>query len=170
MKKITVSSDSNEPIRDFSLPSTEGGKKLGTADFRQRSNLVIFFFHDWSCSHCRELLRSLKEQKELFTWLDAKVLAIARSPLSELALAAVELEPEIILLSDEDGRVTESFRMGGGADLPFLVIADRYGAFFTRMEFGAADDLDVHEVESTLLFIATQCPECGRPKGDSIAM
>lgn len=170
MKKITVSADSNEPIPEFSLPSTEGGRTLGTADFRQEQNLVIFFFHGWSCAHCRDLLRALKEKRELFEWLDARVLAIARSPLGELAQAAVELEPEIILLSDEDEQVTRRFLGGREASLPFLVIADRFGAFFSRMELGEGEAIDFHEVEATLLFIATQCPECGRPKGDSVAM
>lgn len=169
MKKISVSLDSNTPIPDFSLPSTRGGASLGTADFRQQSNLVLFFFHGWDCHHCRHLLRTLKEHGDLFNWLDARALAIATSPLSELAQAAAELEPEITFLSDLDGGVTESYvREGDGASLPFLVIADRFGGFFSRMEMEDGEEIDFREVEATLLFIATQCPECGRPAGDTL--
>lgn len=169
MKKTSVSQDSEILIPDFTLPSTLGGKLISSADFRQKSNLVLFFFHDWSCGHCRRLLRTLKENRRLFQWLDAAVLAIARAPLPELAHEATELQPEITLLSDETGRVAQSF-LGedGDASLPFLVIADRYGAFFSRIELSQGEDIDFREVESVLLFIATQCPECGRPRGDTI--
>lgn len=164
MKKISVSLDSSIPIPDFSLPSTRGGAMMGTADFRQKSNLVLFFFHDWSCDHCRHLLRTLKEHQHVFEWLDAQVLAVAVSPLSELAAAAAELGPDIVFLSDADGRVTMEFKEDDAeVKEPFLVIADRFGAFFSRMEMDPGDEIDYQEVESTLLFIATQCPECGRP-------
>lgn len=168
MKKISVALDSNTPIPEFSLPSTRGGANLGTADFRQQRNLVLFFFHGWDCGHCRRLLRSLKGNRDLFNWLDAQVMAIAPRPLEDLAQAAAELEPEITLLSDTGGEVAAAFAQEGfGASLPFLVIADRYGDFFTSMELEEGEDIDFHEVEATLLFIATQCPECGRPDSDS---
>jgi peroxiredoxin len=164
MKTTSVSYDSSTLIPEFSLPSTRGGVYLGPKDFRQQSNMVIFFFHDWPCDHCRHLLRTLKEHADLFDWLDTRVLAIARSPLSALAPEAAELGPEITLLADQDGSVAQTY-MGASGDisLPFLVIADRYGAFFSRMELEPGEEIDFGELESTLLFIATQCPECGRP-------
>lgn len=168
MKKISVALDSNTPIPDFSLPSTRGGAELGTANFRQKSNLVLFFFHGWQCNHCHHLLRSLKGHRDIFNWLDAQVLAIAQLPLSELAHQATELEPDVTLLSDPEGRVAAAFAEEGfGSSMPFLVIADRFGDFFTSMELEEGEEIDFHEVETTLLFIATQCPECGRPSDDT---
>lgn len=164
MKKTSVSLDSNTPIPEFSLPAVDSAKPIGTADFRQQSNLVLYFFPGPSCEHCREVLITLKKDGELFDWLEASVLAIASSPLAELGAA---VEPEIFVLADEDGKVTAEFRGDGqSATEPFVVIADRFGAFFSRMELRDDEDPDLKEIESTLLFIATQCPECGRPDRD----
>lgn len=182
MKKFSVSLDSNTPIPDFSLPSTQGGTQMGTATFKQQNNLLLFFFHDWSCDQCRTLLRELKEHAATYRWLDTRIVAIARAPLTDLAPAAVELEPDILMLYDESGKVTDAFRKvdtisgapareghGSNEDNPFVVVADRFGAFFGRMEVEPDEDLDFAEIESLLMFIETQCPECGRPAGESYA-
>jgi peroxiredoxin len=151
-----------------------GGQRLKTSDFRQQKNLVIYFHEGWSCDHCRRMLRELRDHQELFKWLDAKVLAVSRDTLGEMATAAADLGPEILLLSDENGEVTSAYARigdeGSQVKTPFLVIADRFGSLFLWMGMGADEKIDFHEVEATLLFIATQCPECGRPQGDSIAM
>lgn len=182
MKKFSVSLDSNTPIPEFSLPSTNGGAPMGTATFKQQDNLLLFFFHDWSCDQCRAMLRELKEHADTYRWLDTRIVAIASSPLADLAPAAVELEPDILMLYDGGGKVTDAFRTvdavfgapdapgpGPGGDNPFVVVADRYGAFFGRMEVEPGEDLDFGEIESLLMFIETQCPECGRPVGDTYA-
>ena len=174
MKIISVSRDSNIPIPDFDLDSSIGGKRVKTSDFRQQQNLVIYFYEAWSCDHCRRMLRELRDHHELFKWLDAKVLAISRDQLGEISIAAADLGPEMLLLSDEDGKVTSAYaRMGdegGEVKNSFMVIADRFGTLFSWMGMETDENIDYGEVESTLLFIATQCPECGRPQGDSIAM
>ncbi len=173
MKKKSVSLDSSIPIPEFSLPSTEGGRKLSTSDFSQRNNLVILFLHSWSCDSCRLLLHSLEDRADLFNWLDAQVLAIIQEPLAKLAAGVADVGPGITLLADEDGKVTSQYRewdepMDGGDNRPMLVIADRFGAMFTKMVMDEGEEIDFHEVESTLMFIATQCPECGRPAGDTM--
>lgn len=168
MKKMSVSFDSSIPIPDFTLPSTEGGRMLGTRDFRQRSNLIILLMHSWSCDSCRRVLASLRDRRDFFTWLDTRVVAIVREPLIKLAGAEAVLGPEMTLLADEDGQVTALFREGPDNNQPMLVIADRFGAMFEKMELDEGEEIDFGEVESTLLFIATQCPECGRPDVESL--
>ena len=191
MKKISVSLDSDVLMPEFALPSTEGGRVLGNRDFRQQSNLVILFLATWSCDHCLRLLYSLRDHQDMLMWLDARVLAVTREPLDRLAGAVSEIGPGITFLSDVDGKVTAAFReeSAGGAwqpaarkadpggnepgaaaaaSTPFLVITDRFGAVFLRMEMEDGEEIDFGEVESTLMFIATQCPECGRPGGDTL--
>ncbi len=167
MKKMSVSFDSSIPIPDFTLPSTEGGRILGSRDFRQHSNLVILLMHSWSCDSCRRLVASLHDRREFFSWLDIRVVVIVEEPLIKLAGAEAVLGPEMTLLADEDGKVTASFREGAGNDHPLVVIADRFGAIFEKMELDEGEEIDFGEMESTLLFIATLCPECGRPDGES---
>ena len=179
MKKTSVSLDSNNLIPEFALPSTEGGRVLGTRDFRQENNLVILFLHSWSCENCRRLLYSLRDHQDMLMWLEARVLAVAREPLDQLSGAAADIGPGITLLSDENGEVTAAFRKNGtsggvpeskaASSSPFLVITDRFGALFMQMEMEEGEEIDIAEVESTLMFIATQCPECGRPAGDTLA-
>ena len=37
-----------------------------------------------------------------------------------------------------------------------------------KMEMEEGEAIDYNDVESTLMFIATQCPECGRPEGETL--
>ena len=169
MKKTTVTSNDSEIlIPGFSLPSTRGGARLGPSDFRQQQNLVLFFFDSWKCHQCRRILRSLREHAGAYRELDTAILGVAQVSLIGLMEAGAELEPDVTLLADEDGRVTAAYQGDGDAGiiLPFLVVADRYGAFYGRLEFASGEDLDHRELASLLEFIETQCPECGVPRGD----
>ncbi len=166
MTTIT-SNDSEILIPGFSLPSTRGGVRMGPADFRQQKNLILFFFDSWKCQQCRRILRSLKEHAGTYRELDSAILGVVQVSLIGLTKAAAELEPDVTLLADEDGRVTAAYQGdGAGIILPFLVVADRYGAFYGRLEFASGEDLDHRELASLLEFIETQCPECGVPRGD----
>lgn len=168
MKVIRNPSNSEIIMPRFTLPAAGGRGEAGPAQYRQQSNLLILFLHTTKCEDCARLLKSLRDMEKAYAALETHILVVAGNPLNELEQAAEVAGPDIILLSDPGGAtaaayagVCDSTSAEHSGTHPFLVITDRFGAFYSRIELEEGEPLDHGEIRSTLMFIETQCPECG---------
>jgi hypothetical protein len=123
--------------------------KVDLSWFRQRTAPVLAFLHD-RCDACRGFAQDLLAIEDDFVWADA------------VARAVVSREDDLpVPVFVDPGREATQKLLGGSADVPVVVIVDRYGAAtsaFTAKEhrFPAKD-----EVAAVVTHLALQCPECG---------
>jgi hypothetical protein len=52
---------------------TPDGKSISIADFRGKSNLVVFFAHGWECATCRRTIESFSAARQ---HIDARLLVV----------------------------------------------------------------------------------------------
>jgi len=138
-------------IPPFSLPRADG-TRVSAWDYRQRSNLLIFFHHGLACAGCRAILGDLAKNLGRYLSEETAVLAIGPDD-----AAAAEHLPLLIDPSCETARHC-------GLMPPALVIADRYGEIWSAWTGGEAHDLpDQEQVLMWVERLEMQCEECGQP-------
>jgi peroxiredoxin Q/BCP len=99
-----------EVAPDFSLPDQDG-KTVRLSDFRDRRNVVVYFYPKDDTPGCTKESCSFRDHFEDFGDAGAEVLGIsADSPRSHHAFAEKHRLP-FRLLSDPDGRVRRAYRV-----------------------------------------------------------
>lgn len=133
--------------RNFTLPDLSG-TEFSLWDYRQRQPLVVVFAQ----AEGDAFLRDLAEHYAQYRRRGAEVLlVVTREP-------AGRKWPFPVLL-DGDGSVTARF----AGDTPTVLVLDRYGETFARLKSPGPGGIDHREVLEWLLFVESQCPECGAP-------
>jgi hypothetical protein len=78
----------------FALPTSRGGIARLSA-YKQRNNLVVFWFHAGDCAACRALLRGLAESVNVYAQAEAVVLGVGSQPANVPALLITDRFAEI---------------------------------------------------------------------------
>jgi hypothetical protein len=143
--------------KDRVVPSTRmtdapSGAEVSIRDFRQRFALAVCFLHD-GCEFCAGYAGKLAEVEGDLREVDARAIVVLSEP------GALDLPVWV----DGRARARQSF-LGPAAELPVILILDRYGAAMRSFPSrGHAFPLP-REVVATLRHLAFQCPECGVPE------
>ncbi len=151
----------------FRLPVVGQPQQLGLWDYKQKKNLVLFFFHGPRCAACQQMLRDLANGYSDYPQLDTEVLAISEAGNEELGQTQLALSLPFPLLSDIGGKVFGTYlgQMGSGSPETAVFVADRYGVLYTKATAADADELPgEREIRDWLSFIEIQCPECFPPE------
>ena len=144
----------------FRLLSSEG-RPIALADYRGRSNLVLFFAHGLDCAPCRAALVAFAAHSADYRARAAEVLVVSPTMMDE-TLPATHVGPPV--LSDPAGEVRRAYAAllpnGTGDDQVLLFVLDRYGAPYAALACPEADAPTLQqEVLEWLAFIEVQCPE-----------
>lgn len=132
------------------LISGSSGASVSMWDLRQRFAAAVCFLQD-RCEPCAAFARELAGSESELLAADAIALAI-------LSEAGDDLELPVWV--DEHARARESF-LGSKAELPLVLIVDRYGAAARSFPSRGHVFPPSEEIVATLWHIAMQCPECG---------
>lgn len=125
------------------------GDEVRAWDFRGKAALVLCFLHP-GCEACEAFGSDLAEEEREVRLTGARAFAV----LSEVAPSALPV------LVDRDGRAAARF-LGPGAELPTILVTDRYAAAWGSYPAPGHDVPPVSEVVGDLWHLATMCEECG---------
>ncbi len=124
-----------EKAPDFSLNTSEGQE----FSFSELSGQwkVVFFYSKVGSPTCKRGCLSFKEQYDLFRSLEppVEVIGISQDSVSEHRKFKEELQLPFTLLSDPDGKVTESFE-----------VPTHLGFFPSKSSFVIGPDNTIHHV------------------------
>lgn len=135
----------DELLPDVAFTDAQSGEEWRPSELRQRSALILCFLHA-DCEPCHRLLTALRDRQDDIDWADAQVRVVLPEP---------EDGPFPVLLDPEDrarGRI-----LGPDAQIPTLLVADRYTAV---MESHTAPDHDFPEPEEVISRIVLLACEC----------
>ena len=118
-------------------------------DFRQRFSVVVCFLHD-RCDACAGYARKLADLEDDLQEVDARAIVVLREP------GVLDLPVWV----DERARARHRF-LAPDAELPLILIVDRYGAAWRSLPSRDHAFPAPAEVVATLRHLAFQCPECG---------
>ncbi len=153
---VIMGPESGHMLHSFTLLDISG-RQVRLWDYRQRSNLILFFHHGAACPVCRNMLQELAAHMATYRAEKAEVLAIGPDQPHEAQQLAAELEYPHPLLTDP----TERTAAQHGLAVPAVVVADRFGEIWAAW---IGDDQHVlpsgQEIAAWLAFIEVQCPEC----------
>ncbi len=162
---IFSETDRQDRAPDFRLESSRGGW-VSLDDYRQTTNLVLFFPRDVECgegSACQEALQGFIAHEVEYSAESTVVLAIFPSPVAALAGVSAEIGGQIPLLADPAGKTRRAYAdllnpEQEGRDLLFVL--DRFGAPIVALAEGEAADPAIHtEVVDWLTYAEIKCPE-----------
>ena len=142
------------------------GSPLDLWQYKGRRNLVLFVAHGTSCPECRSYLRALAGRyRELQEW-ETELIALVPGKPEEVLDFSCDLNLPNPVALEQAGMI--SFKLGlageAGAQGPQagLIIADRWGEIYETFRAGGGHDLPSEdEVLKNVRFIEIQCPECG---------
>jgi peroxiredoxin len=136
-------------VPDIPMTAAASGTEVSLSDFRQRLALAVCFLHD-GCEPCARYAGEFAESIEELRQADATAFVV----LTE----AASLDVPVLL--DTDSRARRRF-LGASAELPLVLIVDRFGA--ASSSFPSRDHAfpAPQEVVATLWHLALECPECG---------
>jgi peroxiredoxin len=147
------------PAPHFRLVSVTG-RYVSLADYRGRSNLVLFFAHGMDCAACRSTLAAFVTHAAEYGAQTAEVLVISPVTTDE---APAPFDTGFPVLSDPAGEVRHAYAAlvpNGAVDDVLLFVLDRYGAPYAATACPEADDPAIHrEALGWLAFIEMECPE-----------
>ncbi len=149
---------------DFHLPATQGQNR-SVGQYRQRKNVVLYFFNNINCAPCRQKLLELKDNYDRLEHLNAVLFGVSHDSIENLANLKNELELPFELLSDVDLVTTKTYA-GLNPDknevYPSIFVIDRYNTLYSQwLVFEEKYLPSVLDVLRTLHAIEIQCPECG---------
>ena len=136
-------------IPGVSFTDPRSGATVDLWGFRQRRALVLVFLHD-RCAACRAFARELGTIADDLDWAGALARAVL-SDREDLPIPAL-LDP---------GQTGTRRLLGENADLPVIVIVDRYGAAMVSYPAAGHRFPTAQEVAASVVHLAIQCPECG---------
>ena len=140
----------------FDLESIDG-KKASPWDFKERKNLLLFFFRaeesdDW------DTLALLKQRAQDFSEISTEVMVIGRGTFGELEECVGSLNLPFHILFDEDGKAAEHYGVSGAA----IFATDRFNMLRFKSEVTSDIADKVIDKAFTVIDLAElECPECG---------
>lgn len=142
----------------FNLACREG-QIFDILEFKRKKNLVIFFvsFPDAAfLLKAEEAYARLKEQ-------NAEMSVVCSLPLTEIESFYRKNRLSYCILSDEKREVFAKFlSFEKGEDIAALFITDRFGEIFFQYAAKVVSDMpSFDDIVKSLVFIESQCPECG---------
>ncbi len=145
-------------IPSFSLAGREG-KVFDSYELRRRRNLALFLLSD----PLTDLLLRIDEAHEALRSQNAEVVVVCPRCAEEVEKIHLKNRISFRVLSDPDGRVIDKFvARGPGESFAALFITDKFGDLFFQYLAGSPQELPtLEEVGRALMFIESQCPECG---------
>lgn len=147
---------SGQRLHAFTLPDATG-QPVQVWQYRQRSNVLLFFHHGRDCAACEAFLHVLAAHLEIYRQEETAVLAIGPDEPASNQQIAARLGHPFPLLSDPAGRVIAQ----QGLALPALIIADRWGEIWAAWLGGTTHQFpSEQDIVQWLSFIEIQCPEC----------
>jgi len=145
-------------IPEFKLLTTNG-QVIDPIDFKQKKNLVIYFF-DVHNSTSWEMLAMLRQRYHEFKEVNTEVLAISPGSMEELQDCVSSMNLPFPILCDSNGDVASAYSV----TKPTLFVADRYGELKTFSEVTSENiETVIESALSTLDLVELECPECGVP-------
>jgi len=146
----------------FDLPSTRGGR-VKSWDFKQRKNMLIYFFRGADCEECKQTLRVLAENYGVYEKLNTEVIAIGADDLRSLTALAGESGIPFPVLSDATGEIAAKYTQvdaESGRPKSSIFLADRYGALEGEWVAEVEADLPSQdELMAILQLLELRCPE-----------
>jgi len=113
----------NKQASDFSLSDTEG-KKVSLSDFKDKKNLVLFFWTTW-CPHCRREIRHLNVIHDELKENDTEILAIdVDESLSKIEEFTIYNPVSFDVLLDSDAKVAQDYDIFG---VPTFIVINKAG-------------------------------------------
>jgi hypothetical protein len=130
-----------------------GGKPVRIGANRPRAQVIVVP-HPRPCDACAAYIRSFEPILKQLSDEKADVLVVVNRGWDDAG-------PFPVRALVDDGRVAGRIAVG---ETPTVVVADRFGQVFVRLEAGSDHEFPDHDrVLETLLDIAIRCPECGVP-------
>ncbi|MBS3909999.1 MAG: peroxiredoxin family protein [Actinobacteria bacterium] len=146
----------------FALTSTRG-KEVTLWDFKQRKNLLLYFFNGADCRDCRHTLMRLRDDHSRFEQLSTEVIAIGVDEPAPLSALVDALHIPFPVLSDASGAVASKYGLlekPSAKPMPSVFIADRYGALEASWVVERESELpDQDELLANLQLLELRCPE-----------
>jgi peroxiredoxin len=144
-------------IPQFSLPSIRGGN-IASWDFKQKKNLLIVFFA--FTDDDIPLLQAIAQGYLRIKTFNTEVLGIIIGKFSEAERIFEEWKIPFSILIDVEEEVSLAYQVQGS--FPSVIVTDRFGTLYFQKKGVRGEDIPLllKEVESTLSFIESQCPEC----------
>ena len=154
--------DAGEMLPQFTLPAAGGGM-VALWQYKQRQQFILLLVHGPDSAEARALLARFAERYAALREQETEVLALLHLAPEALLAAQARLGVPYPLLADETGetlRRLAGWDAGRDAPEPTLLVADRYGALYTRYSAKEERDLPTPEVVlKDLEYMAIQCPE-----------
>jgi peroxiredoxin len=154
--------DAGEMLPLFTLPAADG-RLVSLWSYKQREQVVLLLLPDLVSADARRLLRAYSAAYPDFRAEKTEVLALLPLAPEQLALEQARLSVLFPLLADATGETLKRLASWDAASQtpePTVLVADRYGALYTRYSAPEAADLPApDEVLKDLEYIAIQCPE-----------
>jgi peroxiredoxin Q/BCP len=150
-------------VPNLNLPSTEG-RNIKITDYKQKNNLLLYFYSGGQCFNCLERLRSFAALYESYKNMNTEILGISSDQLADSKLLKKEYRIPFPLLSDSDGKQMDKLtKVVEGEAVPSVLILDRFGSLYSQWVVSHEEgDLPEDKIFlQTLEYIETQCPECG---------
>ncbi len=148
--------ESGHSLHPFTLPDSTG-HSIQLWQYRQRSNVLLFFHHGINCAACEAFLQALATQVDAYRQQETAVVAIGPDEPALGQQFAARLGHPFPFLSDPAGHVSEE----QGLASPSLVIADRWGEIWAAWLGGTTHQFpSEQDILQWLVFIEAQCPEC----------
>jgi len=141
---------------EFNLRTVDG-RTIQPTDYKQRKNLLLFFF-DVRSSDDWEMLAELKQRYDKIAENNAEVLAISAGPLEELQDCVDSMDLPFPILCDCDRETACKYCVVG----PAIFVADKYGElkYVSDVSTYTIDDV-LNRAMSVLELEEMECPECG---------
>lgn len=154
--------DDGRPAPDFKLESNRRSW-VSLAQYRGRSNLVLFFSHGLDCQSCQDLVANIAAHSGDYEAENAQVLIVSPGSAQELPDAD---ETPFPVLADPDNKTYAAYAAllgdDSSQDWAMVFILDRFGAPYAAVVGQELDEPSIHEdIRGWLEFIGIQCPECG---------
>ncbi|MDD5020381.1 MAG: redoxin domain-containing protein [Candidatus Omnitrophica bacterium] len=135
------------------------GEMFDSSDYKRKKNLVLFFLTDADT----DFLMRLSQAAASLRKENAEIIAISLLGRSRLADLHRKNHLDFVILSDEKKEVFRKFlSFAEGESFAALFVTDRYGdVFFQYVTARAGDMPPFNDIARSLVFIESQCPECG---------
>jgi hypothetical protein len=152
-----------EILSGFTLPALDGSV-VSLESYRGRRNLAVVLAADViDEGPVAALLRELRWRAEELTGEAAQVLVVVTSP----SIAARRAPDGFPTLLDDEGRIHRAIGAvdAAGRPAPAVFVTDRFREIFAAYLPAHSPGLPtVKDILDWLVFINTQCPECGVPE------
>ncbi len=154
--------DAGEMLPLFTLPAT-GGRLVSLWSYKQREPVVLLLLPDLTSDVTRRLLGAYSAAYPTFRAEKTAVLALLPLAPEQLDPAQARLGVPFPLLADASGETLKRLASWDAARQtpePTVLVADRYGALYTRYHAPEVGELPMpDEVLKDLEYLAMQCPE-----------